>query len=37
VTFVRLFAEANEAFTPLHVVVTENSKVEFLAAEAEAV
>ena len=37
VTFVRLFAEANEAFTPLHVVVTENSKVEFLAAEAEVV
>lgn len=37
VTFVRLFAEADEAFTPLHVVVPEDSKVEFLAAEAEIV
>ena len=35
VTFVRLFSEANEAFTPVHVVLTEDSKVELLAAEAE--
>jgi hypothetical protein len=34
-TFVRLFPEADEAFTPVHVVVSEDSKVELLAAEAE--
>jgi hypothetical protein len=37
VTFVRLFSEANEAFTPVHVVLTEDSKVELLAAEAEVI
>ena len=36
-TFVRLFAEADEGFTPAHVVVTRDSKIDFLAAEAEVV
>jgi len=36
-TFVRLFPEAEEGFTPAHVVVKRESKVEFLAAEAEIV
>jgi len=36
-TFVRLFPEADEGFTPEHVVVKPDSKVEFLAAEAEIV
>ena len=36
-TFVRLFAEADEGFTPTHVVVMKDSNVEFLAAEAEVV
>jgi hypothetical protein len=36
-TFVRLFAEADEGFTPVHVVVMKDSNVEFLATEAEVV
>jgi hypothetical protein len=36
-TFVRLFPEAEEGFTPAHVIVKKDSKVEILAAEAEAV
>ena len=37
-TFVRLFAEAHEAFgIPAHVVVKKDSKVEILATEAQVV
>ncbi len=36
-TFVRLFPEAEEGFTPAHVVVKKASKVEFLASAAEVV
>jgi hypothetical protein len=34
-TFVRLFPEADEGFTPKHVVVQPNSKVEFLEAKTQ--
>jgi hypothetical protein len=34
-TFVRLFPEAMEGITPVHVVVRKDSKIEFLATEAE--
>lgn len=36
-TFVRLFPEPEEGFTPAHVVVKKDSKVEFLAVEVETV
>ena len=36
-TFVRLFPEAEEGFTPAHFVVKKDSKIEFLAAEAEVI
>ena len=34
-TFIRLFPEPEEGFTPAHVVVKKDSKVEFLAVEVE--
>jgi hypothetical protein len=34
-TFVRLFPEANEGFTPKHVVVQAETKIEFLEARAQ--
>ena len=34
-TFIRLFPEPEEGFTPSHVVVKKDSKVEFLAVEVE--
>ena len=36
-TFVRLFPEPEEGYTPAHVVVKKDSKVEFLAVEVETV
>jgi len=36
-TFVRLFPEPEESFTPAHIVVKKDSKVEFLAVEVESI